>query len=171
MEAFISIHMSLFVLMPLSKIISKENSKRTFWILFVIRIAILLFFDLFITKGIAIIDFILVFIGAFIIIPIASIKDKEGVVNDVPINNNEEQENIETSAETVTDNSPIVLIDPTYLNNESALLKNIVKEEIESQGENVKKLTTSKINTKRNIVILIFGLLTFIYVLMYFFNI
>lgn len=171
MEAFISIHMSLFVLMPLSKIISKENSKRTFWILFVIRIAILLFFDLFITKGIAIIDFILVFVGAFIIIPIASIKDKEGVVNDVPINNNEEQENIETSAETVTDNSPIVLIDPTYLNNESALLKNIVKEEIESQGENVKKLTTSKINTKRNIVILIFGLLTFIYVLMYFFNI
>ena len=88
MEAFISIHMSLFVLMPLSKIISKENSKRTFWILFVIRIAILLFFDLFITKGIAIIDFILVFVGAFIIIPIASIKDKEGVVNDVPINNN-----------------------------------------------------------------------------------
>lgn len=171
MEAFISIHMSLFVLMPLSKIISKENSKRTFWILFVIRIAILLFFDLFITKGIAIIDFILVFVGAFIIIPIASIKDKEGVVNDVPINNNEEQENIETSAETVTDNSPIVLIDPTYLNNESALLKNIVKEEIESQGENVKKLTTSKINTKRNIVILIFGLLTFICVLMYFFNI
>ena len=101
MEAFISIHMSLFVLMPLSKIISKENSKRIFWILFVIWIAILLFFDLFITKGIAIIDFILVFIGAFIIIPIASIKDKEGVVNDVPINNNEEQENIETFGDLV----------------------------------------------------------------------
>lgn len=176
MEAFVSIHMSLFVLMPLSKIISKENSKKTFWILFGIRVAILLFFDLFITTGIAVVDFIAVFVGAFIIIPIASIKGGKGVLNATPINNNtlnnnEEQENSETNTEPVKDNSPIVLIDPIYLNNESALLKNIVKGEIESQGENVRELTTSKINTKRNIVILMFGLLTFIYVLMYFFNI
>ena len=66
--------MSVFVLMPLSKIISKENSKKTFWILFGIRVAILLFFDLFITTGIAIIDFFAVFAGAFILIPIALSK-------------------------------------------------------------------------------------------------
>ena len=142
--------MSLFVLMPLSKIISKENSKKTFWILFGIRVAILLFFDLFITTGIAVVDFIAVFVGAFIIIPIASIKGGKGVLNATPINNNtlnnnEEQENSETNTEPVKDNSPIVLIDPTYLNNESLLLRNIVKGEIESQGENVRELTTSKI--------------------------
>lgn len=45
MEAFVSIHMSVFVLLPLSKMISRENSKKIFWILFWIRIAILLCFD------------------------------------------------------------------------------------------------------------------------------
>ena len=176
MEAFVSIHMSVFVLIPLSKIISKENSKKTFLILFGIRVAILLFFDLFITTGIAIVDFIAVFIGAFIIIPIALVKGEKGALNTTSINNNtlsnnEKQENNEINTETIKDDSPIVLIDPAYLNNESALLRNMIKEEIESQGENTRELTTSKINTKRNIVILMFGLLTFIYVMMYFFNI
>lgn len=176
MEAFVSIHMSIFVLIPLSKIISKENSKKTFWILFCIRVAILLFFDLFITTSIAVVDFIVVFIGAFILIPIASSKGGKGVLNAITINNNtlnnnEEQENNETNTETIKDNSPIVLIDPVYLNNESELLRNMIKGEIENQGENARELTTSKINTKRNIVILMFGLLTFIYVLMYFLNI
>ena len=62
MEAFMSIHMSLFVLSPLSKIISKENSQKIFWILFVIRVVILLFFDIFITPRIALFDFFAVFI-------------------------------------------------------------------------------------------------------------
>lgn len=173
MEAFDSIHMSVFVLIPLSKIISKDNSKKTFWILFGIRVVILLFFDLFITTGIAIIDFISIFIGAAVLIPIASRKAEKGVLsvtllNDILINNNEGQEDNETNTETTKDDSPIVLIDPAYLKNESTLLKNMIKGEIESQGENARKLTTSKINTKRNIVILMFGLLTFIYVLMYF---
>ena len=170
MEAFVSIHMSIFVLNPLSKIISKDNSKKTFWILFGIRVAILLFFDLFITTGIALVDFIAVFIGAFILVPIASTKRGKSVLNTTPISNNTLNNN-EENTETVKDNSPIVLIDYKYLNNEKVLLKNIIKEEIENQGEDIKKLTTSKINTKRNIIILMFGLLTFIYVLMYFFNI
>ena len=122
------------------------------------------------------VDFIAVFIGPFILIPIASIKRGKGVLTATPINNNvlnniEEQENNETNTETIKDDSPIVLIDSAYLNNESALLRNMIKEEIKNQGENARKLTTSKINTKRNIVILMFGLLTFICVLMYFFNI
>lgn len=70
MEAFVSIHMSVFVLLPLSKMISKENSKKTFWIMFGIRAFILLFFDFFITTGICIVDFVLVFVGAFIVVPL-----------------------------------------------------------------------------------------------------
>lgn len=77
----------------------------------------------------------------------------------------------ENIAETIKDNSPIVLIDSTYLKDEKILLRNIVKQEIKSQGENVRRLTTEKINTKRNIIISIFGSLTFIYAWMYFFNI
>lgn len=176
MEAFVSIHMSIFVLMPLSKIISKENSKKTFWIMFGIRVAILLFFDLFITTGIAVVDFIAVFIGALIIIPIASTKGVKGTLNTTSItnsslNNDVTPQSNEENAEEVKDASPIVLIDPKYLNSENALLRNIVKGEIESQGENANELTTVKINTKRNIVIVLFGILTFIYVMMYFFNI
>ena len=71
MEAFVSIHMSVFVLLPLSKMISRENSKKIFWILFWIRIVILLCFDFFITTGIAVVDFLAVFVGAFLVTPIS----------------------------------------------------------------------------------------------------
>ena len=40
MEAFVTIHMSVFVLLPLSKLISKDNSRKIFWTLFGVRIAI-----------------------------------------------------------------------------------------------------------------------------------
>ena len=76
MEAFVSIHMSLFVLLPLSGMLSKGNVKKTFITLFAIRAAILLFCDFFITPNIAILDFIAVFIGAFIVVPIVAIFTK-----------------------------------------------------------------------------------------------
>ena len=70
MEVFVTMHMSVFVLKPLSRIISAENSKDVFWKMFLIRIAILIFFDFIITTKIAIVDFFCVFIGAFAIVPI-----------------------------------------------------------------------------------------------------
>ena len=70
MEAFMSIHMSVFVLLPLSKLISENNSKKIFWTLFTIRAGVLLFFDFFYPEHIAMIDFILLFVGAFTIYPI-----------------------------------------------------------------------------------------------------
>lgn len=88
MEAFISIHVSVFVLKPLSEIISKENSKKTFWKLFFVRIGILLIFDLFITPSIALIDFFAVFIGAFIVVPLSISKNKNNHVNNNLNNNN-----------------------------------------------------------------------------------
>ena len=76
MEAFVSIHMSLFVLVPLSYIFSKDNSKKLFWILFTTRAGILIFCDFFVTPFIAILDFMSVFVGAFIIVPICSFMTK-----------------------------------------------------------------------------------------------
>ena len=81
MEAFITIHMSLFVLKPLSEMLSKDNPKSMFWKLFIGRIIILLFSDSFITTNIAIVDVIALFVGAFAIAIISSIKS-------LPINNN-----------------------------------------------------------------------------------
>lgn len=83
MEAFISIHMSAFVLDPLSKILCKNGEpKKLFWKLFITRAAILLFFDFFITTNIAIIDFFSVFIGTFIVFPL-SIKKENQLVKKV----------------------------------------------------------------------------------------
>lgn len=78
-EAFVSIHMSVFVLKPLANMFSKENSKKTFWTLFVIRACILVFCDFFVTPFIAIFDFIGVFIGAFIIVPICAAITKKSM--------------------------------------------------------------------------------------------
>ena len=80
LEAFISIHMSVFVLKPISKIISQSESKKIFWILFGIRAAILIIFDFFITTSIVVFDFLAVFVGAFIIIPILTAKKNGGMI-------------------------------------------------------------------------------------------
>lgn len=70
MESFLTIFMSVFVFLPLSKIFFKEKSTEAFWTLFVIRAIILLFFDFYITPNIALVDFYVVIIGSFTIIPI-----------------------------------------------------------------------------------------------------
>lgn len=65
-----------------------------------------------------------------------------------------------------------VSIDPQYFNeSETNILTNIVKEEIENQGEKIKELVTPKMAKKANISVAILGVLTFIYALMYIFNI
>lgn len=69
-ECFVSIHMTVFVLKPLSKMISKDNSKIVFYILFGIRAAVLIYCDIIGYYGIAIIDFLAIFVGTFIIIPL-----------------------------------------------------------------------------------------------------
>ena len=79
MEAFVSIHMSVFVLKPLSEMFSKDNSKKTFWTLFSIRAIVLIFCDFFITPSIAIVDFFSVFIGAFAIVPISALITKTNI--------------------------------------------------------------------------------------------
>ena len=53
-EAFVSLHMSFFVLKPLADMFSKENSKKLFWTLFAIRAVILIFCDFFVTPFIVI---------------------------------------------------------------------------------------------------------------------
>ncbi len=76
MEAFVSIHMSVFVLKPLSLMFGKDDNKKLFWTLFAIRAAVLLYFDFFITTAIAMVDFFAVFIGAFIVVPICALITK-----------------------------------------------------------------------------------------------
>jgi len=78
MELFVSIHMSLFVLLPLSRIWCPYSMSKNkfFWILFLIRAIILVIFDLLGIYTIAIIDFFMVFIGAFILVPLSLLLSK-----------------------------------------------------------------------------------------------
>lgn len=70
MEAFVSIHMSVFVLRPLASLINRNKSTQIFGILFVLRLIILIIGDILWGMGMAIFDFLAVFIGAFILIPV-----------------------------------------------------------------------------------------------------
>ncbi len=208
MEAFVSIHMSVFVLLPLANIFDPDKSKKLFIKLFVGRIIILLIFDLFITPDIAIVDFISVFVGAFLIVPIISSIKK------VPIyKNNRMVSNSATTTDNVIlttlannntilkctkcgnilnetdkfcqncgtafsgdnvqvaqDTSPIVQFDQTYAQTEKTILRNLLIQELNTQGENEKTFITPALNRKKNILLIFFGIATFIFTLMYFFN-
>ena len=78
MEAFVSIHMSVFVLSPLSKILcpSTISNKVFFWILFAIRAIVLFICDFTGFTVIAMYDFFAVFIGAFVLVPLLSVASK-----------------------------------------------------------------------------------------------
>ncbi len=78
-EAFITIHMTIFVIWPLSKLLPLDDSRKAFWMMFISRVVFLLFCDFFVTPGVYMLDFFFVFIGAFIVVPIAAVvkrKDK-----------------------------------------------------------------------------------------------
>lgn len=80
MEAFVSIHMSVFVLKPIANAFDPDKSKHLFIILFIIRACILLFFDFFITTYVAIVDFFAMFVGAILVTPmVLAIKGKKGI--------------------------------------------------------------------------------------------
>ena len=194
-EAFTSIFMSVFVFKPLSKIISKENNKKFFWILFGIRITFLLLCDFLVTTRIAIVDFKIAFIGTFLMIIINAIINKKsnitpktelkcakcganlqitdkfctacGTKRNTTNNNVNVQQ---TQQQVKQDTSPIVQFDTTYYVNEKVILKNMLKEEVKNQGENISLLSTRSLNTKKNIALVVLGVITLINALLYFFN-
>jgi len=77
-EAFISIHMSLFVLLPLARIRTDVDYRRVFWKYFNIRMFILLICDFFVTPYVCALDFFAIFIGGFIIVPISGFIHNKG---------------------------------------------------------------------------------------------
>lgn len=208
MEAFVSIHMSMFVLLPIANIFDPDKSKKLFIKLFVGRIIILLIFDLFITTSIAIVDFLAVFVGAFLIVPIISSIKKVPIYGNNRIVSNPATANgnviLTASAkgnvilkctkcgnvlnvtdkfcgncgtafsgdnvQVVPDTSPIVQFDQTYVQTEKTILRNLLIQELNTQGENEKTFITPALNRKKNILLIFFGVATFIFTLMYFFN-
>lgn len=196
-EVVISIHVSVFVLSPLSKIISDSNSKKVFWILFLIRAAILLIFDFYITTYIVIFDFVIVFIGGFIFVPLLSlIKSGRKLEVDKLVPSKVENDalkckkcgkvldktykfctncgtafyipaNINEPKRMANYNS----FDPIFRNNEEKLLEEFILREMGKAGFDVKsKLIPSDILKRKSILNCIFAVLLFVYITLVFFH-
>lgn len=178
MEAFVTIHMSVFVLLPLSKLISKDNSRKIFWTLFGVRIAILLFFDFFITTGIAIVDFMAVFVGAFIVTPIAM---KKGVWNQ-KLSKQSGKEKVQTAAEAVihapaadeTVTGRIVHaedFDPLFAMSEEDCVEGFIKREMQRAGiTEEQNLIPEDMLRRKNILNAVLAVLLFVYISLLFFH-
>ena len=72
MEVFVTIHMCVFFLMPLSKLINNRLYMPIFIFFFFVRIVFLIIGDIINPTATAVIDFMMVFFGAFIIVPVFS---------------------------------------------------------------------------------------------------
>ena len=180
MEAFVSIHMSVFVLLPLSKMISRENSKKIFWILFWIRIAILLCFDFFITTGIAVVDFFAVFVGAFIVTPISIKKgiritkgsERSGAQSDAQ-SDTQSEKTIFASAEQSSEKKAVHAadFDPLFAMPEEKCVEAFIKREMQrAQIAEEQDLIPEDMLRRKNILNLIFAVLLFVYVSLFFFH-
>ncbi len=102
MEAFVSIHMTVFVLSPVVNILN--NPKITLKELFLGRVVILLICDILISPMLtAIIDFMMVFIGVFIIVPILAVTRKQNpfAKNDLYIKNIDVDQNVKYELSTL----------------------------------------------------------------------
>lgn len=84
MELFCSIHMSAFVLFPLAEFINPEKKTSIFCKMFVIRMIILIIGN-FINPIICIFDFLAIFFGAFILLPVLIGLRKEKETNNEKI--------------------------------------------------------------------------------------
>ena len=146
MEAFVTIHMSLMVLKPLSEIFTKDavSAKKLFWKLFFLRVGFLLFCDFFITTSVAFVDFFAVFVGVFLVIIASVIKGvASGGISKASSssNNNIVEEKAMNSNDKVIisgDKNPDALkpasisdFDPIYLSSEELLLQTFIEKEAE----------------------------------------
>lgn len=200
-EAFVSIHMALFVIYPISKMISNDV-KKTFIMLFLIRVGILLFFDLFVSTGIAFLDFIAIFIGAFIVVPImALITKKRPFINSHTLSvtkgsnnlvlkcaNCKQDINVEdkfcpncgmaisgNNIEVSESKSVVVKpdnFDPMFSLSENDLLETFLKKSMSKHKLNLKVGFLPKDINKRKIVLyMILSLLTFVLISLIFFHV
>ena len=97
MELFVTIHMTAFVLTPLSKMFGGSKSKELFNILFVGRILLLIYFDFFVSPIVAVADFLAVFIGAFIVVPFSTAMavPKKAIVKNIDMVSNDKKREFE----------------------------------------------------------------------------
>ncbi len=196
MEAFVSIHMSIFVFKPLAALISKKKQKKIFWTLFLIRAAFLLYCDFFVSTGIAFIDFFAVFVGAFIVTPIYMFfgnsrlpdeddgkgKEYAEVFNGVDKNGLDEKVSYENrvGAGVVNEEQKVPVhkrrvspqdFDPVFSLPEDECIDSFISSEMERAGiTDEKGMIPAEVLHRKNILNVIFAVLVYIYISLIFFH-
>lgn len=198
MEAFVTMHWAVFVLKPLSKSISKEDSQTVFWKLFWTRITLLFIFDFFITAEIAIYDFIGLFIGTFIVVPFFSnitnknpntfnpntFNPKEMVGDKIMPEScpkcgaeltNPQAKYCDNCGELIEIEQKVLVsqkdFDPIFSKNENKLLEEFIKKElIKVDMKNNGKYIPEEVLKRKNILTIIFSVLVFVYISLVFFH-
>ena len=167
-EAFCSIHISLHFLL--------HDPKKVFWILFAIRAAILLIFDFFITPAIAMVDFFLIFIGGFVVVPVS-----KSIANRLPKMGGKQNMNVQptlfnSNANAIDPNYSKVTItpknfDPMYSLNENTMIEAFIERELVKAGiDKTKRLIPSAVARKKGILSAIFSVLVLLAIASIFFH-
>lgn len=174
MELFVSIHMSAFVLYPLATIIDddKQNVKKSFLRMFIARGIFLIFCDIFLSTTVAILDFLSVFIGAFIVVPIfAVVSVKKNGIRTVT-QQTTPQEETKTSSGTITQTYVRTTdFDQMFLQNDKELLETFIKKALKNAKINQStKMLPRELLKKKTIFCSILCALLFAYVCMIFFH-
>lgn len=198
LELFVTFHMTVFVIKPFSELWYLKTGKQIFKQLFLARVILLLFFDIFISPLIFIVDFFFVFIGAFLIIPIATLilKPKDNFAEALNASKNEtiikcpqcgtetkptvlyckncgaklQQQNFNKIPET----KQIVTVanfDPMYSLDETKMLQVFIEKELEKTKIDISDKTIPlEILKKKKVLNIIFSILLFVYVCLIFFH-
>lgn len=201
-ENFMTIFMSIFVIYPIAKYCSKDGNVKSLFIkLSVIRYVLLIFFDIFISTDIAMWDFMFVFIGAFLVVPIVAVANskKPAVVttsSNITQSSNVklacanckteitvddkfcpncgmaiEGNNIEVSASKKNIVTPSNF-DSIYSKPEEQMLESFLQSEMKKAKINSKTdLIPKDVLKRKNIMFIILSLLTFIFISMIFFHV
>ena len=201
-ENFMTIFMSIFVIYPIAKYCSKDGNVKSLFIkLSVIRYVLLIFFDIFISTDIAMWDFMFVFIGAFLVVPIVAVANskKPAVVttsSNITQSSNVKLacanckteitvddkfcpncgmaikgNNIEVSASKKNIVTPSSF-DSIYSKPEEQMLESFLQSEMKKAKINSKTdLIPKDVLKRKNIMFIILSLLTFIFISMIFFHV
>ncbi len=197
-ELFITIHMIVFFLWPLSNLISKDDSKKTLIRLIILRFVLLLIFDFISPEKTMITDTMLVFVGAFIIIPILSVTKK--VINPYgalikkvpPLSNNYSSiindktqcpkcQTILSPSDKTCPNCGTEYVkesyvtpssfDNLYMQTENFILETLINREIKNSAiDTQENQIPSNLLKRKNILNIIFSILTCLYITLVFFH-
>ncbi len=180
---FTSIHMTVFVIIPLGALFGEEKKWKAVIVMSAIRL-ITLFVVIPFHPEIFMIDFFAIFVGAFLIVPIASILSKKNLYDSAfgkskTISTSTSSSIKEEPEPSLSDGSidatwnastmKEATVDRKYFISDNDYLSNIIKAELKKQNSNG-RFSTPYINQRKQRISMIYAMINFIAISFIFFH-